>query len=195
MRGERERRRHALLGGDELDIGAQPAAQRLDRRRFALQLLGELAELLDLAAIDRLVTAPRASGNGDRACRCRRRRVARHRLQARVRAAGAEHGLRRLQHALAVAQRIGARLSRGLCGPICHRCRSRITHSLQRSPPLENGGCLRIICIEPRRMQSRQPERGSPSVTRRCAPSMIARSGRRCAAAIHSTIASIGALA
>src|SRR6185312_7963917 len=89
--GKRQRRGHALLGGDELHIGAQPAAQRVDRRSLALQLLGQLAELLDLAAIDRLIerlarrkmAIERADADAG---------FARDRFQARIRAAGAEYG-------------------------------------------------------------------------------------------------------
>ena len=57
----------------------------------------------------------------------------RHGFQARVRTAGAEHGLRRLQHALAIAHRIGAglaNLSAGRpCGNLDH---DRLDWTLQR---------------------------------------------------------------
>src|SRR6185437_7449682 len=114
--GKRQRRGHALLGGDELHIGAQPAAQRVDRRSLALQLL---AELLDLAAIDGLIerlarrkmAIERADADAG---------FARDRFQARIRAAGAEYGLGRLQHAVAIPQRVGARLAGALCGANFH---------------------------------------------------------------------------
>ena len=44
----------------------------------------------------------------------------RHRLQARVRTAGAEHGLGGLQHALTIADRVGAGSAKCCCGRSCH---------------------------------------------------------------------------
>jgi hypothetical protein len=41
-------------------------------------------------------------------------------LKTRVRATGAEHGLRRLQHALAIADRIGPGFPNGFCELIGH---------------------------------------------------------------------------
>jgi hypothetical protein len=43
-----------------------------------------------------------------------------HGLQTRVRPTGAEHSLRRLQHALVIANRIGAGPPDSCCGLICH---------------------------------------------------------------------------
>jgi hypothetical protein len=43
-----------------------------------------------------------------------------HGLEARVRTAGAEDGLRGLEDALAIADRVGARLPDSFCGLICH---------------------------------------------------------------------------
>src|ERR1700736_994640 len=107
MHGKRQRCRHALLGGNELDVGSQPPAQGLDRLSLALQLFRQVAELLHLASIDRLkqglasweVTVKRPDADTGSSC---------HGLQARVRTTGAEHSLRRLQDALAIANRIGA---------------------------------------------------------------------------------------
>ena len=164
---KRQRRRHALLGGDELDIGAQPAPQGVDRIGFALQLLGQFAELLHLAPIDGLeqglagreVAIERADADAG---------ASRHGLQARVRPAGAEHGLRGLQHALAIAHRVGAGLANGCCGlglpsdlsrsrsdylKPDHRFIPLFKHNLFgtsapnsriMAPPLKSGGCLRI---------------------------------------------------
>src|SRR5882672_11260902 len=56
---KRQRGRHALLRRDELDIGSQPAPQRVNRVGLTLQLLRQLAELLHLAPIDRLKKASR----------------------------------------------------------------------------------------------------------------------------------------
>jgi hypothetical protein len=119
MHGERQRSRHALLGGNELDIGSQPATQGVDRISLALQLFRQLTELLYLAPIDRLkqglasreVTVKRPDADTGSSCDS---------LQARVRTTGAEDSLRGLQHALAIANRIGAGLANNFCGPICH---------------------------------------------------------------------------
>src|SRR5262249_39718782 len=111
------RRHHSLLRRDELDVGLQPATQRVDGFGLALQLLCEFAELLDLAPIDGLeqrlarreVTIERTDTDtgplGDR-------------FKTRVRAARAEDRLRRFQHALAIADCVGARPPGRLCGPL-----------------------------------------------------------------------------
>jgi hypothetical protein len=78
-------------------------------------LFREFRELLHLAPIDRLeqvlagreVAIQRADADPGAFC---------HGLQARLRTAGAEHGLGGLQHALAIADRIGAGLSDGFYG-------------------------------------------------------------------------------
>ena len=88
--------------------------KRFDRRSFGLQLFGEIGELLDLAPIDRLeqrlagreMPVQRADADAG---------VPRHGLQAGIWAAGAEHRFCRLQHPLAIADRIGARLARWSC--------------------------------------------------------------------------------
>ena len=112
LNGERQCGGHALLGGDELDIGSQPAAQGIDGRGSHLQLFRQFDELLHLAAIDcleqiltrREVAVERPDADAG---------PSGHGLQARVRTARAEHGLCRLQHALAIANRIGAWLPNG----------------------------------------------------------------------------------
>jgi hypothetical protein len=91
----------------------------LDRsqRRLAFQLFRQLAELLYLASIDGLeqrlagreVAIKRPDADPGSSC---------HRLQTCVRAASAEDGLCCLQNALAIANRIGAGLANGCCGPI-----------------------------------------------------------------------------
>ena len=151
---------------------------------LALQRFGQFAELLHLAPIDRLEQ------------RLARREVAierpdadpgpfRHGLQARLRAAGAEHGLRSLQHALAIADRVGAGPANQLlrkdlpshfvlitillplaASSIPSRCWSMIfsknplhfSRSYGGRALLENGGCLRIC----RQASSREPARRSP---------------------------------
>ena len=96
--------------------------ERLDWRGFALQVLRQLPELLHLPAIDGLEQ------------RLARRKVAveradadtgppRHGFEARLRAAGAEDRLRRFQHALAIAERVGAGLAEGFRGLISHGVR------------------------------------------------------------------------
>jgi hypothetical protein len=111
VRGRGERRRHALLRRHEFDAGPQPAAQRLDRCVFCLdEMLGQLDKLFHLAPIDRLVEIlsgrkvpiqcpdPDAGTPG-------------HGLQARLRTALAKHRLCRLQHSLAIADCVRARLA------------------------------------------------------------------------------------
>ena len=77
----------------------------------------------------------------------------RHGLQARVRTAGAEHGLRGLQHALAIAHRIGAGLSNGLWSAIGHLItivrlnRIMLIRCLRMS--FENGGPSDIFAAGP----------------------------------------------
>jgi len=96
----------------------QPAPQRLDRVLFILQLLGQLAELLDLAPVHRLeqilarrkMAVERADADAGAFC---------DGLQARFGAAGAEHGFGRFEHALAIAHGVGAGLS-GLVGVVIH---------------------------------------------------------------------------
>ena len=95
----------------------------------ARELIGkdpEIAEVFDLEAIDRFieglarrkVAIERADADAGKA---------RYGLQTRVAAAGAEYGLRRFQHALAIAHGIGAGLA-GVVGMVVHirQCRSRI---------------------------------------------------------------------
>jgi CO/xanthine dehydrogenase FAD-binding subunit len=79
------------------------------RRRFNLQSLGKIGELLDFVAIDRLEQRPagrempieRADADAG---------VARHRVEAGIRSAGAEHRFRRRQHPCVIANGIGARV-------------------------------------------------------------------------------------
>ncbi len=137
MRGEGQSRRHALLGGDELDIGPQPAPQRIHGRGLALQLLRQIAELLDLAPVDRLeqsfaggeVAVQRADADTGLSC---------DRFEARVRAAGAEDDLCRFENALPVANGISARPSRGSGEPIGHEFGFLVLGHLK------SGGRLRI---------------------------------------------------
>ena len=120
MHGKRQRRQHALLGGNEFDIGSQPATQRVDGLSLALQRFRQFAELLHFAPIHRLeqglasreVAVQRPDADTGASC---------HGLQARVRTAGAEHNLGSLQHALAIANRIGAGSANSFCGLICHQ--------------------------------------------------------------------------
>src|ERR1700722_17033497 len=130
---KRQRRRHALLGGDEFDIGSQPAPQGIDWIGLALQRFRQFAELLHLAPVDGLeqrltrreVTIERPDADPG---------PSRHSLKARLGAAGAEHGFRSLQHALAIADRVGARLSNHCCGGSYHLTPSR-SHSHYLRPP------------------------------------------------------------
>ena len=81
--------------------------------------LGQIGQVIHFAAIHRLeqrlagreVPVQRADADAG---------PLRHRLQAGIRAAGAEHRLRRLEHTLAVAQRVRARPSRHLCRGLRH---------------------------------------------------------------------------
>ena len=124
----------------------QPAAQRLDRLGLVLQLLGQFAELLHLAPIDGLeqglarreVPIERADADTG---------PSRHGLQARVGAAGAEHRLRRLQHALAVADRVGAGLSNMFGGLICHPI-DPICTFLELNRVAISSRCLRMMFQE-----------------------------------------------
>jgi hypothetical protein len=92
----------------------QPAAQSFDRRRFAGEPLRELGELIDFAPIDRLeqdfagreVSIERSDPDPG---------ALRHGFEAGVGPAGAEDVSRRLEQALAIANRVGARLARGVC--------------------------------------------------------------------------------
>ena len=116
---ELQRSHHAFLGRDELDIGAKPAPQCLERIGLLPQLLREIAELLHLTTVDRLeqgfarrkVTVERADPHAG---------TFRHRLQARFRAAGAEHRLRSLQQPFTIANGIGTGSAERRLGTICH---------------------------------------------------------------------------
>ena len=98
---------HTFLGGDQLDIGVQPSTQCLDRRGLIFQLFRELRELMDFAPKDRLeqsftrgkVSVERSDSDLG---------ALRHRFEARIGATFAEDRLRRRQHALAIADRVGA---------------------------------------------------------------------------------------
>ena len=133
--GKRERRRHALFRGNELHIRAHPVPERLDRLHLLFQLFGQIGKMLHFAAIHRFeqgfargempVERADADAGGSR-----------DGFEARIRTAGAEHRFCRLEHALAVANRIGARLSHAF---------SRSFMPSVESRPLENGGILRIF--------------------------------------------------
>ena len=106
-------------------VATSSTLDRSQRRRastgsaVALQLLGKFAELLDLASVHgfeqrlarREMAVERADADAGAFC---------HGLQARLRTAGAEHGLRSLQHALAIAHRIRAGLANMSVGTFCH---------------------------------------------------------------------------
>ena len=133
--GQRQRRRHALFCGNEFHIRAQPAPQRVDGLRLLLELFGQIGKLLHLAAVHRLeqrfargeMPVKRADAHAG---------GARDRFEACVRAAGAENRLCRLEHTLAIADGIDARLSHALV---------RQTHAARTSNGgLKNGGILRI---------------------------------------------------
>src|SRR5882672_1868814 len=119
LHGKRQRGRHAFFGGNEFDIGSQPAAQGVDRRRLILQLFRQLAELLHLAPIDRLkqglagweVAVKRPDADTGSPC---------HSFETGVRATGTEDSLRGLQNALAIANRIGTGPPNRFCGTSCH---------------------------------------------------------------------------
>jgi len=105
--GKRQRRGHTLLGCDELDNRAHPAAQSLHRRSLVFQPLRELPQLLHFMLIDGLVqsftggkVAVERSDSDSGAPR--------HGFEARIRAARAENRLRGRKQALAIADRIGA---------------------------------------------------------------------------------------
>src|SRR5580704_18173116 len=89
----------------------QPSTQRLDRRGLILELFRELRELMDFAPKDRLEQSftrgkmPVERSDSDLG-------ALRHRFEARIGAAFAENRLGRRQHALAIANRIGARPAR-----------------------------------------------------------------------------------
>src|ERR1700722_467473 len=130
---KRKRRRHALLGCDELDIGSQPAPQGINCIGLALQRFRQFAELLHLAPVDGL----------EQRLTCRKVAIkrpdadpgpSRHSLEARLGAAGAEHGFRSLQHTLAITDRVGARFSNHCCGGSYHLTPSR-SHSHYLRPP------------------------------------------------------------
>src|SRR5262249_25694712 len=109
------------IGGDERDVGAQPAAQGLDRRGLAPQMFRQLGELLHFTPVDRLeqglsgreMAIERADADPG---------LARHGFEAGLRTSGAERFLGGGEETLAVAQRIGARPSRRFC-----RLLSRVT--------------------------------------------------------------------
>ena len=102
-----------------------------------------MGELFDLAAVDRLeqrfpgreVAIERSYADtgalGDR-------------LEARLRAAGAEDARRRLEQALAIAQGIRAWLARGCGGTGGHDSSPRTPLAKRRVPPYISGGTLRI---------------------------------------------------
>ena len=121
VNGERQRGGHALLGGDELDIGSQPTAQGIDGRGRILQFFGQFDELLHLAAIDcfeqiltrREMAVERTDADT---------RPFSDGLQARFRTARAEHGFCCRQHALPIANRIGAWPPNCVCRLFCHPC-------------------------------------------------------------------------
>ena len=92
-------------------------AQRRQGSGSVIEPVGQLGELFDLAAIDRLEQRLARREMAVERCRCRPRPGAPP-PRGWPRAAGAEDGLRRLEHALAIAHRVGAgpaRLPGGLC--------------------------------------------------------------------------------
>ena len=105
--------------------------------RFALQRFRQFAELLHLAPVDRL-----EQGLAGREMAIKRADADTgafgHSIKARIRTAGAEHGLGGFQNPFTVANRIGAGPANGFCGGICH------LNNLGIPDPLRNGGCLRI---------------------------------------------------
>jgi hypothetical protein len=104
---------HALLGGDELNPRSKPSTERLDGRRFILQLLCEVGELFNLMPIHRLiqsfargeVTVQRSNPDA---------RAPSHGFKARIRAAGTEDGGRGPKEALAITRSIRAQSESGL---------------------------------------------------------------------------------
>src|SRR6202158_2865448 len=165
---KRQRGGHALLGGDELDIGSQPAAQGIDGRGRILQCFCQFDELLHLAAIDcfeHILTRREVAVERTDADTC----LFSDGLQASFPTARAEHRFCGRQHSLAIANRIGARPPNRVCRLFCHHCYLdhepftwariivssrclRMIFSESLAPnidhsscgPLENGGCLRI---------------------------------------------------
>ena len=131
MRRERQRREHALLCGDQLNVGVKPAPQSIDRGGLSRQLPRKLAELIHLVAVNGLEQG------------LARREVAVERpnpdpgrpsdgLEAGVRSARAEHGRRGLEEALAIADRVGAGPPRCFCSMISHQRRSAILRAIKR---------------------------------------------------------------
>ncbi len=110
---ESERRRHALLGGDKVDVGTHPVAERLDGFCLVLQFVGQIRQLLHLAAVDGL---EQGLARGEVAVECPDTDTGQSGdgLKACLRAAGAEDGFGGLQHPLAVADGVDARFPRGL---------------------------------------------------------------------------------
>ena len=119
MRREGQGRHHALLRRNEPHIGVQPAPQGFDRRSFVGEPLRELAELIHFMPIDRLeqgfarreMTIERSYADAG---------ALRHGFEAGVGAAGAEDVGRRLEQALAIADRVGASLAHGICCTTWH---------------------------------------------------------------------------
>jgi hypothetical protein len=122
----------------------------------------------------------------------------RHSLQARIRTTGAEDSLRGLQHALAIAGRVGAGLANRFCGRICHL--TNLDHDLVRlNRIIISSPCLSTIFSE-NQFRFLIMLGDADLAKRRMPPYMpiSARLGHACrstpAAAIQVTIALIGAL-
>ncbi len=129
VRSKRKRCRHSLFRGNEPYIRAHPLPQRLDRLRLLFQLFGQIGKLLHFATVHRFEQGfargempvegadadPGSSGYG---------------FEARLRTPGTENRFGGLKHALAVPNRVGARLSR----PIF-----QLHHA--DSPNLNKGAC------------------------------------------------------
>jgi hypothetical protein len=87
-----------------------PLAERLDRPFFFPQMFGEIGQLLNLMAVNRLEEGLSRRKMTVKGANPDTRR-SRDSFEARFRSAGAEHGSCSLKQAVAIAQRVGAWLS------------------------------------------------------------------------------------
>ena len=132
MGGKRQRRHHALFGGDEPYVGMHPLPDSFERRDFAGEPFGEFAELIHFVPIDRLeqrlagreVTVERSDADAG---------GFRYGFEAGVRAASAENVGGHFEQPLAVALGVYARLAQRRFQH--HLTFRRTTLAKRRHPP------------------------------------------------------------
>src|SRR5262249_4250471 len=104
-RGGSERGKHAPLRGDHSDVGTEPASERLQWFFLCCERSGKLDKLIHLASVDRL---KQRFSRREMTVECDDTDTGRasHRLEARIRTAGAEDIARGNKQPLPVPERI-----------------------------------------------------------------------------------------